>query len=567
MYKNGESIFKREMEAVPVVKREREEEEDTNQRDAKALKNSDEVKSMEVIYTMMKPEDRRKLYGKQFNLLPKDWQRVIAKTTPGTLMLMARTSKMFAELARMESIWKHFFERDFPREWKFCGGELPFFVLTDQHIFYLEGDNTVEYEDKTAWKRFYLNTAYDYRRFARTFTLNYGKMLADHGNVPGLNFKWARAVDIYNWVQRVPLGMHFDQFDFKASLAWKFVQLMTVVIVRPEGNLSSPMKIAAYYLSYAMKYSHRHWMLPYLGYSNPHGVGVSYTFDDEEFNQGSEIYGPDALTLWARIDSGERHEEVADFWYKWQKVSDRPHFASSRGANLFSKQDYLNLQSLLESLSTVSSRPGFEGLSDEEISTRKESIYKCWEMFETCFHNPCIYSLPTLTRGMNVWASYVEDCHMIIPQPSSKNVQDSVTSVIHDGNYATWQNDDFESKLMLPFTRNDWVFPDVDSHNKFVQICRPFSVFHRRQLGENYDDAADYYGLVDLFQKYAKNPRKEFGSDESKIRYIDTCLQCGTVPVVPQQCGGTCQDTIYCNQDCQRAHWAAGHKNECGRKK
>mmetsp|Transcript_2612 Transcript_2612/g.4016 ORF Transcript_2612/g.4016 Transcript_2612/m.4016 type:complete len:175 (+) Transcript_2612:1124-1648(+) len=41
------------------------------------------------------------------------------------------------------------------------------------------------------------------------------------------------------------------------------------------------------------------------------------------------------------------------------------------------------------------------------------------------------------------------------------------------------------------------------------------------------------------------------------------CSQCRAMLSNPKRCS-KCHIAVYCNADCQRAHWKAGHKNECG---
>mmetsp|Transcript_30846 Transcript_30846/g.49894 ORF Transcript_30846/g.49894 Transcript_30846/m.49894 type:complete len:185 (-) Transcript_30846:4-558(-) len=41
------------------------------------------------------------------------------------------------------------------------------------------------------------------------------------------------------------------------------------------------------------------------------------------------------------------------------------------------------------------------------------------------------------------------------------------------------------------------------------------------------------------------------------------CSQCRAMLSNPKRCA-KCRIAVYCNADCQRAHWKTGHKNECG---
>lgn len=572
------------MEEVPV-KRERESEEDANQRQAKALKDSEEVRNMEIVYMLLPREKQEKILRENLHplgLMPQDWQKVIAKTTPGILMILARTSKMFADIANLESVWKDFFRRDFPKEWNFCKGRLPFFVLDKRHIFYIEGGKSVPRKDENPWKRFYLNTAFQYREFARFFIQWGKKMFKSRGDVPALNLEWAKMRDIYEWIERVPLKMRFTYHDFKAVLAWKFVKLLTVAIIPPRIDLSTNQQIALEYLRYAIRLPTRHWLLPYLAYCNPWGLSSYYyssEYEDENFNDGNENYGPTVFEIWFQMSNEERegfHDddyEIADQWDTWFRNPNRPHFASSDGVTLFSLDDKNRLLSLLNPIVSVDSIPGFEGLSDEEAQEKRYHITRCWEMLQSCFYQPCLYSLPTITLGAAKWESYIEDTAMILPHDLEEpwfDLREAVYGIVTDNHYASYQNNGV-SKLSLPskwwWRWDNWIFPDVAIHLQFIHLCRPFSIFYQRVHGDNYTDALDYHRIIRLITSYRQNPRtKQDAEGRKKIIYLETCIQCGATPTFPQQCGGTCQRAIYCNVDCQMKHWISGHRNECQKK-
>jgi len=91
-----------------------------------------------------------------FGIITKDVIKMIAAGDVYVLLSLAQTNTTFAQLMRSEDVWRALFSKDFPEDYLFCGGELPFYIVTNGHP--LEKYVTIDPLDKCAWKRFYLWT-------------------------------------------------------------------------------------------------------------------------------------------------------------------------------------------------------------------------------------------------------------------------------------------------------------------------------------------------------------------------------------------------------------------------
>jgi hypothetical protein len=91
-----------------------------------------------------------------FGIITKDVIKMIAAGDVYVLLSLAQTNTTFAQLMRSEDVWRALFSKDFPEDYLFCGGELPFYIVTNGHP--LETYVTIDPLDKCAWKRFYLWT-------------------------------------------------------------------------------------------------------------------------------------------------------------------------------------------------------------------------------------------------------------------------------------------------------------------------------------------------------------------------------------------------------------------------
>jgi hypothetical protein len=116
--------------------------------DAEEIAQSESFKKNEKLYKELSREERLSV-SRGFETLPRDLQTIIASINAGTLMNLARTSLLFADIGNQEWVWKQMFQRDFPKEFVFCRGRAFFFNIRGSR-------------DKLNWKGFYLNVAKEY---------------------------------------------------------------------------------------------------------------------------------------------------------------------------------------------------------------------------------------------------------------------------------------------------------------------------------------------------------------------------------------------------------------------
>lgn len=487
-----------------------------------------QIKDAKLRYTFMTPRDREQLAGGAFNEMPKEWRILIAQVSVGTLMTLGPTSRLFADLARNDNVWQEFFKRDFPSEWEFCTGQLPFFVLTPDHVL------STESTEGPAWKRYYLHTELQYRDFAVIFIHRYWKSMKQRGGVPGLNIEWANMREIYNWVHRVPLRMSFEEFDYRAALAWHVVDLLYVLLAE-EGNLPFAEAPVVTLVQYALGDPSREWLLPYVLYSNPGNTmndGLSEQTADDQ-------YGPTVDALYERLVGDNDDFTLSDGWNNWAQKQPPASMMTNR---LFSEDDRNKFKILLED----STLPGLQGLRRKTLRRKKWTILRCWDILSASYNIPCIYSLPFIGRHFSSWLSAAG---MI-----------RYTGTTFRGIYTLL---DQGGSLILP-PNHPRLFDTTGTHETFIQFCMPFSMIDKHMRGaEDFSSYNHYDELLHLFRIYAHLPRNDRGA----IIHLDTCIQCGQKPVVPQQCGGTCgqKEAIYCGVECQIQHWIHGHWKECSK--
>ena len=161
------------------------------------------------------------------NLIEKlspDLRELILTLEVGVLFQMAKTNKFFAAFGRNDGYWKRMFIRDFPKEFQFCGGILPAFVITEDSPFYKPG--MIDERDKSGWKRFYLHTRQDYIG------------MLEFVEEPVSNFKSFKDVyDRINIYFNTLKEENFDSnkskhnhIDYRIVLAWRFIIVVAHVL-------------------------------------------------------------------------------------------------------------------------------------------------------------------------------------------------------------------------------------------------------------------------------------------------------------------------------------------------
>jgi hypothetical protein len=329
-----------------------------------------------------------------FDELPKDVQDLIAKTSPSTLISMARLNRMFAALVKNDYVWRLFFERDFPQEWLFCRGQLPYFVLRSR-------PDILE-QDASPWKRFYLHTELDYRMFAKFFADMYGVRLKLDDFAP-IDFKTASMQTIRQWVQRVPLGKHFKVFSYKSALAWKAVSLLATVFAAPDYNFDRVDSETLPFAQYALaRHSGRDWLIRYLFCCNPGDLNTG----DYETDHN---YGPHEWEVSVELS---RDPNLRARWEAWKEGR----LVSTEVDRLFSEGDRNRL----------AQEPGVG-----------EHVLLCWDLLSASYHIPCLFSLPTLTnlrgevwRGMRSKVQMIRNSAQVEEETAGLILPDDVDAII-----------------------------------------------------------------------------------------------------------------------------------------
>lgn len=473
--------------------------------DAEEIAQNERFQKNEKLYKELSREERLSV-SRGFETLPRDIQKIIASVNAGTLMNLARTSLLFQDIGNQEWVWKQMFQRDFPKEFDFCRGELPFFAKTNQD------------KDKPLWKRFYLNIANDYFDYAKNFInlgTEYSRTYFVGQNVPQINLKWANSHQIREWVRTTMLKNHYYFYDWRATLAWTFICAVVWRIKIPFQNfeIHDDIDITLVLQRFLNQNEHtkeRFWLFKYLSHSSP--VGVT--------KQLIDIYQTGNLTLnlsqtFSTKEGPSPHQhfytlrrEGVEGDVSWlQYCIENPPW--ERDPQLFSKNDYEKLNSML-------------GNFADQNEYQNQLLRNVWEYLSYCYQNPCIFVLyPNLTFS---------------------------GPFITEGDSFAFPDDTFD---------------DIRNVKNRYLMSNPFIVL---KIGGM---SLLPIKFKDSLYKYSMFPRKSFGPYDKKIIYVQSpCISCGLVPKTPQKCGGICDDksVIYCNAKCQKKHWKDKHSKECKRK-
>jgi hypothetical protein len=128
------------------------------------------------------------------------------------------------------------------------------------------------------------------------------------------------------------------------------------------------------------------------------------------------------------------------------------------------------------------------------------------------------------------------------------------------------ENDAMETKLMLELQADS----SVNIHGYSVEGCESLSNMAKSMLSMvKPGDSDDFIRAVKAMHAAEVKAFKRADSERrSVLRGKEECGHCGKHGVL-HKCAGCHSDSParYCNQNCQRAGWKAGHKEECLRKK
>lgn len=530
------------MEEVSV-KRERESEEDANERTAKALLATDKVVDLNNQYMELSKRERLQWFNVGSSSLPLPLQQIIATTDAGVLMTLAQMSPLFLDLTRQEWVWREMFRRDYPSDFEFCRGKVPFFVLSENHPFYngqpIHGN---------AWKRYYLHIANNYRRCVEDFSWIFRVPPA---GFHVLDLKTANAKQVYRWAHAMLFNKHIENFfDRRAFIAWHFVCLF-VAITNPNGIYQNQSQIALDYWNYA---KNRSWMWKYLAFCNPDPAnrvkrklqilqagpslfsyydGFTPPISDRSFQSFVEL-----------IPDGENNAQ------KWNEM------------DFFSSSDRGHFQSFLTAQRMSANFAAFENVADETRQDIVTQAMVCWDILRDCYRIPCISSFHMSVR----FGAFSLGVYMT---RESSFVSQKVDGFLDELGAALLDLDFHLNR------RDNSIFPTRDLNDRFDMLCNPFKRFSLPFRSMMYGDVYHLlwpgieWSVRGLFGICLDYPRVDSLPNAGKIRYLQSCIQCGVQPAVPQQCGGTCSNkkAIYCGTECQLKHWMAGHQKECRKKK
>lgn len=211
--------------------------------------------------------------------LPRDIKNLVYRASAGGLMKFALTSRMHADLAKNDQVWKSLFERDYPHDYKFCRRILPFYVIDNrQHPLFFWGEPS---DAQPPWKRYYLHTANAYHNLAVELHSSHGSELRAVG-ARQLNMLTATSEEVHLWCHQVAANVHLETFDRRADVAWMVVRLVVAATWRSDEPMMDDAKISEAFFSVA----HREdWLLDYLTHAmskNHQGRGrINDTLWDE----------------------------------------------------------------------------------------------------------------------------------------------------------------------------------------------------------------------------------------------------------------------------------------------
>lgn len=514
------------------MKRDRSDEEDLNDAEVKKITQSNDIAILNQIYNRLSIQEREAFFRnifekdvifKRFYGIPEDLLRIIAKMTPGTLMKLARTmDPFFISLAREDRVWQEMFRRDFPKDYEFCRGVLPFYVLEPTHPFYTP--DSVSKSASSPWKRYYLRTAKEYvdlsMLVARTFR-------AFNKPTPGGFDLFSKSREYYRWIHEFILPKQYDSFDWRSTLVWIFMGAFVWYVEssnQAERDLVGRDDVVTIFIEYAKE---RPWMFLYPLCMYPVLI-FDANYEILEDNQ-LPIHGPGLY----------QHE---------LKIINRlfPRISMDRNT-LFSKQDRGKLESFI-STSIYSNRlnPAFKNVDIEARTRKGEKLLEIWDFLADCHSIPCIFGLSMVYGDSG--KAYMARESMQIRQRIENIITENPTELLNLD--MTGSGSIFTQRQLASLNIMNVFFTIQQSSVFYLEEARTFTYFFPYPI--NFPKS--------LFLLYSYVPRD---LSTGRIAYAETCIQCGIAPSLPQQCGGTCERTVYCGVECQRAHWLLKHQKEC----
>lgn len=489
-------------------------------------------------YSSLAPQQRHLLWEHQeggvFRILPEGIWRIIASSNVGVMMNLAiafhvrpPAKNFLQDILRTEKFWMDKFAEDYPQDYKFCKGILPFFVLHELHPYYTPG--CVPEEDKPGWKRYYLHTAQQYHAFAAEFTTRYQSVLGPVCSAMQIEFldpKLATRTEIYRWVHRVILGLHFNEYDYQAPIAWVFVCVFVWFVSPSDTPSLNAKEIIARFWSYARR-PRFEWLIPYLTHSKAyllrknekiptsyHDITASYFLSPLLVDDVDRVVSKFEKKM-HRTENALQQPEYARFL----KALPRPH--DWRKAKLFSPEDREKISTLLSSTALDITIPFWPFIDPQQRKMRIGVTYRIWECLEACYTIPCISS---------AYFGSILDVPMaeFIPKSISMQIYSDEIQRITTNNVAKLPP---HMPLRLPIkdlddNRNTW--PVEPLERKTLALCCPFNMivqvspemFAGDDLEEQF--VLDTHTCRRLIWLYSRSPRERMSG--GKILFIASNL-------------------------------------------
>lgn len=120
--------------------------------------NSEEVKRRKRVFEIYSTKG-------DLQVIFNDLIKLIVTNDVFVLLRLGQTNKFFRDFMRMDEVWQTIFKKDFPVDYAFCNGQLPFYVVTEKnHPFYPHMGSSLQINplDQSGWKRFYFHTRRNY---------------------------------------------------------------------------------------------------------------------------------------------------------------------------------------------------------------------------------------------------------------------------------------------------------------------------------------------------------------------------------------------------------------------
>jgi hypothetical protein len=486
------------------MKREQEDSEDPDQIVQRVKLHDGFLSGTEFYWAL--PERKKRtlgLYG--FDFLPTDLQALIAKMDAGGLLSLAQANRMFADIARNDQVWKDLFQRDFPHDWKYCQGELPFFVITEDHPLWQPG--LINEFDKSGWKRFYLHTRAMY----------YRKVEDDK-------------------LQKLPFSTWYKKYQKKrdtkldiAHLCHLFVCVMSWLYkgrgaFRFEANTPNDSRMIFWQNIHVNE-----WLRPY--------VLCSLIHDDRDY------FETDLFSEYTGISE-------IPFFREYRKKFDikQSQWLEALDIKLFSNADK---ESLIFYLKSKVERPGifhgFDGLEQEEKIKIVVFVSGVWDMLSDAYNNiKSIYTDPT--AFMLYYFSGI---------PFSM-----ITHSVRLKEYVKFKMEEnpFESIKFNFQKKRIFTLPRLDK--ELSEITNPLTFFTNKTNTEELLNMFQGYFSAPRNIKQKYHPETDtYTYERTSLFFIESrlCMQCNS-DLVTGACG-RCGKAFYCSKGCQKAHWHSGeHK-------